>query len=141
MKRTVLVALTAVAALPLLSACTTWNERVNHEQQETYSTGAESLQNDRNTAAKNVRWVPSDARDVTIPAKTNGPAVVLKYTGQVPADCKAATPVNGPKALSPDWLPKDVEKKADKDCDGFQVGTVDGVVYGWVRAEEYKKAE
>lgn len=84
-------------------------------------------------------WIPKDATDVRIRARTNGEARLIRFTlGATPLDgpqCTAGTPKKaGKPVLAAKWWPGDIRAEERPECRGahqYQVAVRGKRVYAW----------
>ncbi|MGW6691215.1 hypothetical protein [Streptomyces sp. NPDC054961] len=138
---TVGVLATAAIALPNLPTnpvTDAINDHVFKEKGKRYATAAEAPTRGELTWALPA-WVPKDATDVRIKARTGGGARLIRFTlGATPLNgpqCAAGTPKKSPKtALAAKWWPGDTQAEERPDCRDhyqYQVTVRGKKVYAW----------
>lgn len=138
---TVGVLATAAVALPNLPTnpvTDAINGRVFKEQGKRFATAADAPTRGELTWVL-PDWVPKDATDVRIKARTDGEARLIRFTlGATPLDgpqCSAGTPKKFPKtALAAKWWPGDTGAEERPDCRDYyqyQVTVRGKKVYAW----------
>ncbi|MBT2470519.1 hypothetical protein J7E97_22255 [Streptomyces sp. ISL-66] len=138
---TVGVLATAAIALPNLPTnpvTDTINDRVFKEKGKRFATAAQVPTRGELTWVL-PDWVPKDATDVRIKARTDGQARLIRFTlGATPLDgpqCSAGTPKKSPKTvLAAKWWPADTRAEERPDCRDYyqyQVTVRGKEVYAW----------
>ncbi|MFI5862692.1 hypothetical protein [Streptomyces sp. NPDC051546] len=143
---TVGVLATAAIALPNLPPnplTDTINDRVFKEKGMRFATAADAPtrgEQGRGEATWALpRWVPKDATDVRIMARTDGKARLIRFTlGATPLDgpqCSAGTPSkHAGTALEAKWWPAGTRSEERPECRGahqYQVTVRGKEVYAW----------
>ncbi|MFD4132005.1 hypothetical protein [Streptomyces goshikiensis] len=114
------------------------NDRVFKERQKRFATAAEAPTRG-GTAFALPSWIPKDATDVRIRARTGGEARLIRFTlGKTPLDgpqCAAGDPKRlGGTELAAKWWPRDTraEERAEcRDVHQYQVAVRGRHVYAW----------
>ncbi|MCX4543507.1 hypothetical protein [Streptomyces sp. NBC_01565] len=114
------------------------NDRVFKERQKRFATAAEAPARGE-TAFALPSWIPKDATDVRIRARTSGEARLIRFTlGTTPLDgpqCTAGSPKRlGATELAAKWWPRDTRAEERPECRDFhqyQVAVRGKHVYAW----------